>query len=180
MPDMLSRRFLLAAAAALTLAPATLVAATAAVAEDHPETYHVHEPYARSMGSVGASGAVFMVLHNNGSTDDRLIGAKSDVAQKLELHTHTMTADGVMQMHEIEGGVPMPAGEMHSFVRGADHVMLMGLTRELKDGDVFPLTLVFESGAEFTFDVVVDNARKPAEGEMMMEGEDHSTMDMGG
>ncbi|MBK6468759.1 MAG: copper chaperone PCu(A)C [Rhodobacter sp.] len=74
----------------------------------------------------------------------------------------------------------MPAGEMHSFVRGADHVMLMGLTRELKDGDVFPLTLVFESGAEFTFDVVVDNARKPAEGEMMMEGEDHSTMDMGG
>ena len=170
---MLSRRFLLAATAALALAP------TFAFAEDHPEVFHVHDAYARSMGGVGASGAVFMMLHNNGATDDRLIGAKGDVAQKLELHTHKMTDDGVMQMLEIEGGVPMPAGEMHSFERGADHVMLMGLTRELRDGDSFPLTLVFESGAEMTFDVVVDNARKTGEAAMDMEGVDHSTMDMG-
>ena len=171
---MLSRRFLLAALAALTLAPAF------ANAEEHPEMFHVHDAYARSMGGIGASGAVFMMLHNNGSTDDRLIGAKSDVAQKLELHTHKMTDEGMMQMLEIEGGVPLPAGEMHSFERGADHVMLMGLTREVADGDSFPLTLLFESGAELTFDVTVDNARKPGDAAMEMEGHDHGTMDMGG
>ena len=170
---MLSRRYLIAAAAALTLAPLF-----PAGAEDHPETFHVHDVYARSMGGIGASGAVFMMLHNNGATDDRLIGAASDVAAKLELHTHTMTADGVMQMHEIEGGVPLPAGEMHAFERGADHVMLMGLTRELKDGDSFALTLKFESGAELTFDVTIDNARKPGQGDMNMEGQ--GTMKMGG
>lgn len=167
---MLSRRIVLAAALAALTAPVL----APAQAEEHPEGFHVHDAYARSMGGVGASGAVFMMLHNNGATDDRLVGAKSDVAAKLELHTHKMTAEGVMQMLEIEGGIPLAAGEAHVFERGADHVMLMGLTRELKDGDVFPLTLVFESGAEFTFDVAVDNARKPdAMGEGMMEGQDH-------
>lgn len=163
---MLSRRLVLAAALAAFSFPA--------MAEDHPQTFHVHDAYARSMGGVGASGAVFMMLHNNGATDDRLVGAKSDVAEKLELHTHKMTADGVMQMMQIEGGVPLAAGDMHAFERGADHVMLMGLTRELKDGDSFPLTLVFESGAEVTFDVAVDNAREPAAmGEGAMEGHGH-------
>jgi copper(I)-binding protein len=174
MPDMLSRRFLLAALAALTLATPL------AHAEDRPEVFYADDAYARSMGSIGASGAVFMMLHNNGTTDDRLIGARVDVAQKAELHTHKMTDEGMMQMLEIEGGVPMPAGEMHSFERGADHVMLMGLTRELKDGDSFPLTLIFESGAELSFDVTVDNARKPGDAPMKMESADHSTMDMGG
>jgi copper(I)-binding protein len=162
---MLSRRFLLAATAALTLA-----ASLPAQAED---MIHVHDAYARSMGGVGASGAVFMQLMNHSSTDDRLVAAKSDVAEKLELHTHKMTAEGVMQMIEIEGGVPLPAGATHPFERGADHVMLLGLTRELKDGDSFALTLVFESGAEVTVDVPVDNARKPGKA---MEDHDHSSM----
>ena len=60
--------------------------------------------------------------------------------------------------------------------------MLFGLTRELKDGDSFPLTLIFESGAELTFDVVVDNQRQTEDGmgEMNMEGQDHSTTGTGG
>lgn len=171
---MLSRRFLLAATAALALAPVF-----SAHAENHPEAFHVQDAYARSMGGIGASGAIFMMLHNNGANDDRLIGAKADVAQKIELHTHKMTEEGLMQMLEIEGGVPMPAGEMHPFERGADHVMLMGLTQELADGDRFPLTLVFESGTELVVDVIVDNARKPGAAAMEMDGADHSTMDMG-
>lgn len=174
---MLSRRIVLAAALAAFTGPML----APAQAEDHPAGFHVHDAYARSMGGVGASGAVFMMLHNNGATDDRLVGATSDVAAKLELHTHKMNAEGVMQMLEIEGGIPLAAGEAHVFERGADHVMLMGLTRELKDGDVFPLTLVFESGAEFTFDVTVDNARMPdAKGEGIMEGHGHGHGASGG
>ena len=43
--------------------------------------------------------------------------------------------------------------------RGGDHVMLMGLTGPLKDGDSFPLTLTFEHAGNVTVDVVVDSAR---------------------
>ncbi|MCB6178252.1 copper chaperone PCu(A)C [Rhodobacter sp. Har01] len=158
---MLSRRtFLAAAAAILSLSPG--------FAED--ASIHVMDAYGRTMGGIGASGAAFFTLHNMGATDDRLVAAKADVAQKVELHTHIMDDQGVMKMVEVKEGFPVAAGGMHELKRGADHVMLMGLTTELKDGDSFPLTLVFESGTEVTVEVPIDNARMPAKGEM-----DHGT-----
>lgn len=144
---------------------------------EHPEGMHVHDVYARSMGQVGASGAVFFMIHNNTTTDDRLIGASADVAERVELHTHKEDANGVMQMLEVPEGFPVAAGEMHALARGGDHVMLLGLTRELKDGDSFPLTLTFEQAGEITVEAVVDNARKPEGGAMDHDhgdGHDHS------
>ena len=138
---------------------ALLCLATASLAEDHPDGMHVHDAYAR-MSSLSA--AVFFMVHNNGTTNDRLIGARTDLAAKAELHGHAEDADGVMTMGRIEGGIALIPGQAHAFARGGDHVMLMGLTADLTDGDVIPLTLIFESGAEMTLDVPVDNARKPA------------------
>lgn len=173
---MLSRRSLLSAALALaTLAAfAPALAPPARAHDEHPEGFHAHNAYARITGTSSGprSGAVFFTFHNNTQTDELLIGARTEVADVAELHTHTMTADGVMQMGQIEGGVPMPWGEMHAFQRGGDHVMLMGLSRDLKQGDIFPLTLIFASGQEFTLEVVVDNDRAPDAGGM--EGMDHS------
>ncbi len=173
-------KFLPAAAAALALCFAAPV-----LAQEHPEGLHIHDVYARSNGAVGGSGAVFFMIHNNTETDDRLIGVATDVAQKAELHTHVESADGVMQMTQIEGGIALPSGEMHELARGGDHVMLMGLTRALKDGDTFALTLTFEKAGDVQIEATVDNARKPGEGGMMMDhdsmgdghgGHDHSKM----
>lgn len=144
-------------------------------AQEHPEGMHIHDVYARSNGQEGGSGAVFLMIHNNTETDDRLVAVTAPVAQKAELHTHVESADGVMQMQAIEGGVALPAGEMHEFARGGDHVMLLGLTQALKDGDTFPLTLTFEQAGEITVEAVVDNARKPGEG--MMDHSGHGDMD---
>lgn len=173
------RTLMAAAAAALSLSSAALAHGT----EDHPEGIHIHDAYARTMGGVGASGAVFFVIHNNTDHDVTITGASTDVAQKAELHTHKEDANGVMQMMPIEGGVPVPYGEMHEFKRGADHVMLMGLTKELKDGDTVTITLTFDGADPVTFDAVVDNARKAdaagmdgMQGMDGMEGMDHSKM----
>lgn len=165
---MMTLRFPLAAIAACLALSAPF--ATPLHAEEHPEGMHIHDVYARVNGGIGKSGAVFFMLHNNTATDDRLTAARAGVAEKVELHTHVETADGVMQMQAIEGGVALPAGEMHPFARGGDHVMLMGLTQELADGDSFPLTLVFETAGEVTVDAVVDNARKPDAAGMMDHG----------
>lgn len=143
---------------------ACLTLSLPALAEEHPDGMHIHDVYARVNGGVGKTGAVFMMIHNNTDTDDRLVGASGDVAKVIELHTHLESADGVMQMKRIEGGVALPAGEMHEFARGGDHVMMMGLTRALQDGDRFPLTLVFEGAGEVTVEAVVDNARAPGAG----------------
>ena len=162
------RMTIAALAAALSLClPAT--------AEEHPDGLHVHDVYARSMGQMGASGAIFFMMHNNTATDDRLIAATADVAERVELHTHKEDANGVMQMLEVKEGFPLAAGDMHALERGGDHVMLMGLTRELKDGDTFPLTLTFEQAGQITVEAVVDNARKPGQG--MMDHSGHGDMD---
>ena len=119
-----------------------------------------HDAYARA-GGVGKSGAVFVMIENSGDQDDRLIAARSDVAARVELHTHKDMGDGLMKMMQVEEGFAIPAGGSHALARGGDHVMMMGMTRDLKDGDSFPLTLVFEKAGEVMIEVPVDNARKP-------------------
>lgn len=162
------RPTLTAIAAALTLA----LTAPALQAEDHPEGIHIHDAYARASAQ---SGAIFFVIHNNTGEDLTLLGASSDVAEMTELHTHREDANGVMQMGKIEGGVALPAGEMHEFARGADHIMLMGLTAPLKDGDVVHVTLTFDKADPVSFDAVVDNSRMTAP-EAPMGMMDHSQM----
>ncbi|MEL6620815.1 MAG: copper chaperone PCu(A)C, partial [Pseudomonadota bacterium] len=89
------------------------------------------DPYARAASPSAKAGAAFMMLQNTGDTDDRLIAARTDVAKRVELHTHVETGDGIMKMQEIEGGIALPAGGTHHMMRGGDHVMLMGLTGPL-------------------------------------------------
>lgn len=155
---------------------ACLALSAPVMAEDHPEGVHIHDAYARAMGGVGRSGAVFLTIHNHTTVDDRLVDAKSDVAERVELHTHKDDGNGVMQMIHVPEGFAVAAGEMHMLARGGDHVMLLGLTRDLKEGDTFPLTLVFETAGEITLEVAVDNARKPEAG-AMEHGHDADHMD---
>ncbi|MCU0817178.1 MAG: copper chaperone PCu(A)C [Cypionkella sp.] len=114
---------------------ACLALSAPVMAEDHPEGVHIHDAYARAMGGVGRSGAVFLTIHNHTTVDDRLVDAKSDVAERVELHTHKDDGNGVMQMIHVPEGFAVAAGEMHMLARGGDHVMLLGLTRDLKEGD---------------------------------------------
>ncbi|MDM7458161.1 MAG: copper chaperone PCu(A)C [Paracoccus sp. (in: a-proteobacteria)] len=119
---------------------------------------HINDAYARSANPV--TGAVFMELENHRDVDCTLTAASSDIAERVELHTH-LEQDGVMRMVEVEEGFLVPAGETRMLERGGDHVMLMGLTRQLTDGETIPLSLDFgECGTEEVL-VVVDNQRRP-------------------
>lgn len=124
----------------------------------------VMDPYARAATPTAKTGAAFMTLHNMSDQDDRLIAVSTDAAKRVELHTHVESGDGVMQMREIEGGIALPAGEMHHMVRGGDHVMLMGLTGPLEQDAEITVTLVFETAGEMVVTVPVDNERAPEEG----------------
>lgn len=150
----------------------TLFAAAAALSLAMPAfagDIMVQDPYVRTSTAMSKSGAAFMVLMNQGAEDDRLIGASSDVAQRVELHTHKEGANGVMQMVEVEEGFPVPAGGMHALARGGDHVMFMGLNRSLAQGDIVTLTLTFEKAGEMTVEVPVDLERKPGGMKMNMQ-----------
>ena len=116
----------------------------------------ISDAYARG---TAASGAVFLIVTNPDATDDKLLSVTSTVAQMTQLHTSTMDANGVMTMSELSDGVVIPAAGSHDFARGGDHIMLMGLTDPMKDGDTLRLTLMFERAGAVDVDVVVDNKR---------------------
>ena len=153
------------------LAAALSLCAPVALAHDG---VHVHDPYARSAAGA-ASGAAFMVIDNHGAADDRLIAARSDIAARVELHTHEQDAQGVMRMIHVEEGFVIPAGGEIALERGGKHVMFLGLHQPLETGDVVPLTLVFENEGEVMLEVVVDNERSPDHhGHDHGHGHDHS------
>ena len=150
---------------------APVVALTFAVPALAEESITITDSYARVAGANAKSGAIFMVIENPGDADDRLVAAATDVANRVELHTHNMTADGVMQMIEVPEGFIVPAGGSHALARGGDHIMLMGLTQALNDGDTVDLMLTFEQAGEIAVEVPVDLNRKPQHGKGHMHGQ---------
>jgi len=85
-------------------------------------------------------GVVYFTIRNAGKTD-RLLRVSSPVAQRAELHVSAMK-DGVMKMEGLSS-VDVGSAAPVAFEPSGRHVMLMGLKRPLKEGDVFPLTLTF-------------------------------------
>ena len=122
----------------------------------------VKDPYARSARPNAPTGAAFMMLQNHTDQDLKLIGVRSDVAKRVELHTHIDKGDGIMQLRQIEGGIAIPAGESHMMKRGGDHVMLMGLNQSLVDGETIIVIFEFENAKDMTVEIPIDSKRKPS------------------
>ena len=142
------------------VAAATIAFALPAFAGD----IMVKDPYARSASPTAKTGAAFMMLMNHGAEDDQLIEARSDIAKRVELHTHVEGDDGVMKMMEVEEGFTIPAGGSHMLMRGGDHVMFMGLNQSLAHGDTVDVILVFEKAGEVAVSIPVDLERKAKHG----------------
>lgn len=88
------------------------------------------------------TGAAYFTMTNGGSKADYLISVTSPVARNVALHAHRMVGN-VMQMAPVLG-ITIPAGQLVALKPGGRHVMLIGLTKPLKDGDKVPLVLSFK------------------------------------
>lgn len=124
----------------------------------------IQDAYSRSASPSAKTGAAFFGIMNHSGHDDRLIGVTSDIAKRVELHTHIETADGIMQMRHAKDGFAIKDGDMHMLARGGDHVMFMGLKHPLVQGETVTVTLTFEHAGEMTVEIPVDLERQPDEG----------------
>ncbi|MFN4058511.1 MAG: copper chaperone PCu(A)C [Roseinatronobacter sp.] len=159
-------RLLKTAALAATLSVPVLAPAFA------HEGVHVEDAYARASTAMSQTGAAFMRLENHSGAEIRLIEARSEIAARVELHTHLQDANGVMRMIEVKDGFPIPPHGQHMLMRGGDHVMFMGLRAPLVQGAEVPLTLVFDNGEVIDVMVPVDMERAPEAG---AHGHSHGT-----
>lgn len=103
---------------------------------------------ARVPVSAGANGAAYMTLANDGDTDATLVSAGTDIAESVELH-ETTTQDGSMSMQEVDG-IDIPAGGDAVLEPGGLHMMLIGVTEDLAEGDTVEITLTFDNAGEQT------------------------------
>lgn len=120
--------------------------------------------------TTGSAAALYLEVDNHQDEDDTLLAASSDAARKTGIHTSAENADGVMTMQEVTLAIP-GLGSLR-LQPGKDHIMLMGLTRPLAEGDMITVTLVFERAGSVTIEVPVTS--RPATGKPTASRTDHS------
>ena len=87
--------------------------------------------------------AAYLSVHNQG-TATALISASTPAAEVTEIHV--MTTDGnIMRMRKIDR-LPIPENGSATLQPGGNHLMLIGLRRDLAPGDSLALTLTFANG----------------------------------
>lgn len=115
-----------------------------------------------------ASGAFMTVTADS---DSKLLSVATPIAKDVQIHEMTMKND-VMSMGPVNF-VELPAGKAVKLDPNGYHVMLMGLSAQLKEGETVPLTLTVENakGEKETIEV-----KAPVRSLTNMEGHDHSKM----
>lgn len=117
----------------------------------------VHEPWVRATVPQQKATGAFMQLSS--PKDARLVSASSPVAAVTELHEMTMEKD-VMKMRAVPS-IEIPAGKGAELKPGGVHIMLMGLKRQIKEGETVPVTLVIDDKTGKRETVEVKAAARP-------------------
>ncbi len=140
-----------------SILPVSLSSAVAAEAVKNKGIV-VAAAYAKASIGTLKNSAAFMSVLNHGTSADKVIGVKSDIAKRVELHTHIKEGD-IMKMRKV-AGFDVPASGFVDLEPGGHHIMLIGLHKALKAGDKFSLTLTFEKAGEKTVELVTKGLKK--------------------
>jgi copper(I)-binding protein len=116
----------------------------------------VEHPWARATPVGAVTGAAYVTIINRGAISDRLIGASTPAAEKVQFHQET-DDNGVMRMREL-AVVDIGPGDTLIFKPGGVHIMMVGLKLTLKEGQTFPLTLEFAKAGKIDLEIPIAKA----------------------
>jgi len=121
----------------------------------------VRHPWTRATPPGAKNAAGYLEIRNSGKEPDRLVGASTPNAERVELHMTVREGD-VMKMREVQS-FEVPAGQRLTLRPGGRHLMIVGLKRPLAKDERLPLTLRFERAGEIQVELGVQSAdsRKP-------------------
>jgi len=94
---------------------------------------------------------VFVPLSNRGQNRDELVAARSPICSMIELRQNNRYDDPPLTSIAVEPAKPV------AMRKGARHLRLIGLSRPLKSGDKFDMTLDFLNAGEITVEVIVED-----------------------
>ena len=132
------------------------LAALPALAKDYKlGSIEIRQPWTRATPPTAQAGGGFLVVTNTGGTADRLVGAKSAAAGKVEVHEMKMDGN-VMRMREVEKGIEIPPGGTVELKPGGFHLMFMQLKAPFAKDAKVPVTLVFEKAGSIDVELPVE------------------------
>jgi hypothetical protein len=127
-----------------------LFAALFAAAAAHAQVT-IEKPWVRATAPGAKAGGGYLTIRNPGAAADRLVGASSPMAARVELHVHIKEGE-IMKMREVRA-FDVPANGSFELKPGGAHLMFVEIKRPFKEGERVPVKLKFEKagelGAEF-------------------------------
>lgn len=121
----------------------------------------LRDPWTRAVPPGTEVAAGYLEVRNAGKEADRIVGASSPAAERVELHV-TRREGNDMKMREAPV-FELPARKHLVLRPGGAHFMLVGLRQPLLKGQRIPLTLQFERAGDVRVELEVraGGAAKP-------------------
>ena len=115
----------------------------------------ISAPWARATPKGAGVGGGYMKITNTGTAPDRLVGGSTDICRRFEVHEMKMEG-GVMKMRPLADGIEIKPGQTVTLDPSGYHVMLVGLNKQLMQGDHFKATLEFARAGKVDVDFTVE------------------------
>ena len=115
----------------------------------------VGHPWTRATPPGAKVAAGYLTMRNSGKLPERILGASSPAAERVELHIQVRDGD-VLKMREVSHFEIPPGGRL-TLRPGGSHLMLVGLKKPFAKGEHIPLTVRFERAGEVQVEVEVQS-----------------------
>jgi len=104
----------------------------------------------------------YVTIENKGAAADRLVGASTAAAEKVEIR-QINAAGGGLTDKPVDGGLPISAGDKVALAPGGLHIALVNTKVALKRGAKQAIDLQFDKAGKATvnFDVLAASSKGP-------------------
>jgi len=113
----------------------------------------IENPWSRATPPGAKVAAGYLLIRNKAAAADKLIGASSPMAARVEPHVTEKQGD-VLRMREVKS-YEVPAKGSFELKPGGAHLMLVDIKRPFKAGEKVPLVLRFQKAGEINTELEV-------------------------
>lgn len=103
--------------------------------------------WVRPPALIGGNGAAYLSITNFTGKDDTLLSVTTSVAARTQLDRSTAAARDVSQTALIDS-LPVPQGGPLILEPGGAEILLIGVTQDLADGQIVPISLHFKGAGQ--------------------------------
>ncbi|MCW2679799.1 MAG: hypothetical protein JWM62_1200 [Frankiales bacterium] len=109
--------------------------------------------------------AAYVTIASSAEHDDALVGAQTDAAAEVQIHTSVLSPDGTSSTMRQVPDLAVPAGGSVTMEPGGEHLMLLDLAHRLRPGATIAVELHFADGTRLVVELpVLDRIDRPHSG----------------